>query len=565
MDERYHYRFREPYASPEDGGSPPPRYRQETVDGMLVERDLAVPMRDGVRIRVDVYRPDTADIKVPPLIAWSPYGKHSPTKYEYFPGCGVTSKDVSPYAAFEGPDPLYWVPRGYAVINVDPRGTWHSEGSATFLSPEEAQDFYDLIEWAGTQPWSNGKVGLTGVSYLAIAQWRVAELQPPHLAAINPWEGWTDTYREVVRHGGIPETWFWPYLQQFMGFSTVQVEDLIAETAEHPLYDAFWESKAAHPERITVPAFVVASWTDQGMHLRGTIAGFERLGSREKWLDVHGRMKWAYYYADESKQRLQDFFDHFLKGLETGVTSWPRVRLEVRERYFVGKIVEGDDWPLPETRYSKLYLDAGQGTLRPEPSGQTSTFSYHSLGGGPGPHRATFVYTFPDPIEVVGHMKLRLFMSAEDSDDLDVFVGVFKRDTQGNFVYFPHYQIHDDGPVALGWIRASHRELDEAASTEFRPVLSHRRERTVQRGEVVELNIEIWPSGTHFDQGEQLVLVVQGTDINRYPKDVLYARHEESVNRGLHRLHTGGPHDSHLLLPLVAARPSRSTPASSVG
>src|SRR5690606_9981966 len=177
---------------------------------------------------------------------------------------------VSNYAAFEGPDSLYWVPRGYAVVVIDKRGNWYSEGKATFLSPEEAEDFYDAIEWAGTQPWSNGKVGSTGVSYLASSQWRVAELNPPHLAAINPWEGWADTYREVAYHGGMPDTWFWPYLWDRWGASSTEIEDWEAEMKEHPFFDAFWTSKASQYERIKVPAFVVASWTDQGLHTRGT-------------------------------------------------------------------------------------------------------------------------------------------------------------------------------------------------------------------------------------------------------------------------------------------------------
>lgn len=508
-------------------------------------------MRDGVSIFVDLFRPENESKAVPPLIAWSPYGKHSPTKYEYFPGCGVTSKDVSPYAGFEGPDPVYWVPQGYAVINVDPRGTWYNKGSATFISPEEAQDFYDLIEWSGTQPWSNGKVGLTGVSYLAIAQWRVAELQPPHLAAINPWEGWTDTYREVARHGGIPETWFWPFLQTFMGFSTTQVEDLIAEAKEHPLYDAFWESKSAHPERITVPAFVVASWTDQGMHLRGTVGSFRKLASREKWLDVHGRMKWAYYYAPENKKRLQEFFDHFLKGIKTSVTEWPKVRLEIREKYYVGKIVEADEWPVARTQYTKFYLNAKETKLQREPTVQQSVASYDSLGSGPGPHRATFEYIFERPTDIVGYMKARLFMSTDESDDMDVFISTWKLDANGTVVFFPLYQIHNDGPVALGWMRASHREMDEQSSTEFQPVLAHQRELKLSPGEIAELNIEIWPSATHFEGGERLLMVVQGTDANKYPKQVLYARHEDNVNKGKHNIHTGANRASYLSIPVL--------------
>lgn len=554
IEDTYEYRFRKPSATPEQGGSETPRHRQLTENGMLIERDLGVAMRDGTRILVDLFRPADEETAVPPLIAWAPYGKHSPTKYEFFPGCGVSSADVCPYAMFEGPEPSYWVPRGYAVIHVDPRGTWHSPGVATFLSPEEAQDFYDLVEWAGTQPWSNGKVGLTGVSYLAVSQWRVAELQPPHLAAINPWEGWTDTYREVVRHGGMPETWFWPFIQNFMAYSTTEVEDLLAETKEHPLYDAFWDSKAAHPERITVPAFVVASWTDQAMHLRGTIDGFCRLSSTAKWLDVHGRKKWAYYYSPQSKARLQEFFDHFLKGLPTGVIEWPRVRAEVRERHSFGRLISGDGWPLPATEYEKLSLDASGGSLENEPVEVESATTYHSLGGGPGTHRATFEYTFLEATDVVGHMKARLFMSTDRSTDMDVFVAVWKLDSNGEPVYFPHYQIHDDGPMALGWLRASQRELDEAASSEAQPVLAHLREKPVAPGEVVELNVEIWPSGTHFDPGERLLLIIQGTDVNKYPQSVLYARHEDTVNAGMHTVHTGGGRNSYLVLPVLRSQ-----------
>ena len=182
--------------------------------------------REHLRRRVSPGRREP----VPPIIAWTPYGKHIPFDPKRFLNAGVKDEHVSDYTAFEAPDPTFWVPHGYAVVVVDTRGTWYSEGTAHYLAPEEAQDFYDAIEWAGTQPWSNGKVGLSGVSYLAQLQWRVAELNPPHLAAINPWEGWTDTYREVATHGGIPDTHFWPALWNRWGASTTMIEDLEAET-----------------------------------------------------------------------------------------------------------------------------------------------------------------------------------------------------------------------------------------------------------------------------------------------------------------------------------------------
>ncbi len=239
-----HRRFRAPLSAPESRGGSAPLYRRTIERAMIVERDVAVTMRDGVRLFVDVYRP-LDERPAAPLIAWGPYGKHTPNEPARFPYAGLNAEHMSPITPFEGPDPVYWVPRGYAVVTVDPRGLWYSEGIATYLSPEEAQDFYELIEWAGVQPWSNGKVGLSGVSYLASSQWRVAELNPPHLAAINPWEGWADTYREVAYHGGIPDTWFWPYLWTRWGASSTMIEDWHAEMQEHPYFDAFWASKAA--------------------------------------------------------------------------------------------------------------------------------------------------------------------------------------------------------------------------------------------------------------------------------------------------------------------------------
>jgi putative CocE/NonD family hydrolase len=143
-----------------------------------------------------------------------------PSIGKIYPSSGVRPEWNSPLTTFEAPDPEYWVPHGYAIVVAGIPGTWYSEGPATYLSPEEAGAYADLVEWAGTQPWSNGRVGLSGVSYLTQTQWRVAELNPAHLAAINPWEGWTDTYREVVRHGGIPETCFWPYIWDRWGAST---------------------------------------------------------------------------------------------------------------------------------------------------------------------------------------------------------------------------------------------------------------------------------------------------------------------------------------------------------
>ena len=551
------YVFRPPYAAPESRAGRPPRPRTETHPGMLIDRDVAVPVSPGEPLYADVYRPDSP-VPAAPLIAWSPYGKHNPAPIGIlYPRSGVKAEHTSPLTTFEAPDPQYWVPHGYAIVVADIPGTWYSRGRATYCSPAEAQAFAQLIEWAGTQPWSNGRVGLSGVSYLTTSQWRVAELSPPHLAAINPWEGWSDTYREVVRHGGIPETWFWPYIWQRWGASVTEIEDLAA-TAAHPFYDDFWRSKSADLEKITVPAFVVASWSDHGLHSRGTLEGFRRISSAHKWLDVHGRKKWAYYYDPDSVERQRVFFDYFLLGRGPGPVDWPAVRMEARESYYRGRHRTASQWPPAETEYRTLYLRApagagAAGTLEAEPGGTQEQVSYDSLGSGLAPRRAEFEITFAAPAELIGHTTATLYLSSPEAEDLDVFVALFKLDAGGAQVGFPYYAQFEDGPAAVGWQRASHRELDPARSTPYLPVLAHQRALPVPAGEIVRLDIEVLPSGTRFEAGEKLLLVVQGTDVNRYPKPAVYARHEDTVNNGPHVLHTGGRFASRLVIPVLPA------------
>ena len=546
------YKFRAPISAPEERGGKPPHYRREKRDGMIIEWDLAVPLRDGVKIYIDLFRPADETTPVPPIIGWGPYGKHGHTRYtDTFPNWGGDQSKLSPYTAFEAPDPVAWVAKGFAIINPDPRGTWYSEGNATFLSPEEAQDYHDLIEWAGTQPWSNGKVGLTGVSYLASSQWAVAATNPPHLAAINPWEGWSDSYREVVRHGGIPETFFWGYIPNRWGFSVTSIEDLKAATQEHPFLDAYWQSKIADFSKIDVPAYVCASWTDHGMHTRGTLEGFKRISSKRKWLEIHGRKKWAYYFEPKSVARQQQFFEHVLKGKKNKVATWPKVWLEVRERFFVGEMKAENEWPIKRTKYTALYLDGAGGTLKRRPLAKKSVVRYDSERRGRGVGRAEFDHTFDKATELVGHMKLKLWAEADGGDDMDIFVAIQKLDAGGKVVPFAFWAHFDDGPVALGWLRASHRELDPKKSTPYQPVLTHRREMKIKKGEIVPLEIEIWPSGTVFEKGEKLRVVVQGSDIYDYPKPTSADRHEDRVNRGHHLIHTGGEYDSHLLIPVV--------------
>ena len=549
----FEYRYRTLRNSiAERGGPQRPAPRIERVGELIVHRDTPVPTRSGKVIWADVFLP--ADGRPAPAIAsWSPYGKANPSPIgTRFPRSGVRDDQLSDLVSFEAPDPPYWVSQGYVVIAADMTGLWHSTGPAHFMAPEEAEDYYDLIEWIGTQPWCTGKVGLSGVSYLTVSQWRVAELKPPHLTCINPWEGWTDTYREVAYHGGIPETFFWPYIWDRWGATApgTLIEDLEAEYHEHPFFDDYWASKASQLEQIEVPAFVTASWTDHGLHTRGTLEGFRRISSPQKWLFVHGRKKWAEYYLAENVAKQKAFFDRFLKGIPNEVDDWAPVTVEVRNDYYDGRRLEASSWPLPNVEYTEFYL-AADGLLAPEAPSEHGTSVYDGLASGLGAHRATFRHTFTEDTDLVGHAQAELWVEAPEASDMDLFLAVFKQRADGSTVGFPYYALFEDGAAALGWLRVSAREKDEDRSLPYLPVLKHERRLPLEPDGPTRVEVEILPQGTHFAAGESLVLVIQGVDVFRYPDHLLQKAHTAYVNEGPQIIHFGGATPSRLVLPVL--------------
>ncbi|MCW2351329.1 CocE/NonD family hydrolase [Sphingobium sp. B12D2B] len=547
----YRERLRRPPNTPQFRGGRPRQHELSFRDRIRIERDIAVPTREGKPLWIDLFLPADLTGPIPVLVAWTPYGKHDPAPLAtLYPTSGVKAEWQSDLTIFEAPDPVYWTGQGYAVITADIPGTWYAETAASYFSRKEGEAHYDLIEWAGTQPWSNGRVGLSGVSYLSSSQWNVAALNPPHLAAINPWEGWSDTFNEIVRHGGIPETHFWPHIQVRWGASDTMVEDLWAFTAEHPFFDEYWQSKVPDFGRIDVPAYVVASWSDHGVHTRGTLEGFKKIASSRKWLEVHGGKKWGYYYEPASIARQTAFFDHVLKGVSNDMGAWPPIRLHVRDKAGSAIMKQSEQWPVENTQYRRLYLDAATGHMSGKPVAAEAIRSYDPLDDAA---EATFDYRFEEDCALVGHMKLKLIVSTEDADDMDVFVAVEKVE-DGEKVGFIHWAVFEDGAAAYGWLRLSRRELDAERSTEFQPVLTNTSEWKVTPGEIVEAQIEILPSGTLFRAGDVLRIRIKGRDIYQYPKPMLYMRHEDTVNRGMHHIHTGGEHDSHLLIPVVALR-----------
>ncbi|WP_191229302.1 CocE/NonD family hydrolase [Aurantiacibacter xanthus] len=540
----------DPFSARHKPPLPPADYDRRTEQGLLIERNCAIPLRDGTQIFCDLYRPEGATRDVPILLAWGPYGKHSHSNQVFWPRSGVNPEWLSTLTPFEGPDPVWWGQQGYGVAVVDPRGAWLSGGDFHHNGIQEAEDCADAIEWLGGLDWGNGKVGMTGVSYLAAIQYLVAPLKPEPLAALNPWEGFSDWYREFAYHGGILETGFLPRASDNIVYSLGRTENTWENARAHPLIDDFWESKALDLEGVTQPAYCVASWSDQGLHLRGTIEAWRRFSSEQKWLDIHGQKKWAHYYLPESRKRQLAFFDHFLRERETSIAAWPPVRIEVRDRH--GEQVERaeQEYPLARTAYRTLHLDMASRALVDEAPAEGS-LRQDAVEGS-----ASFDYRFKEETEITGEASLRLWVEAEGSDDMDLFVALEKLDSNGEKVGFIFYAFYEYGPVALGWQRVSHRALDEARSSPGRPVHTHRSEERLKPGDIVPVEIELWPFSTRFAAGESLRVIVAGADIYRREEGVMlpFPMHEETRNAGTHIFHSGGAYDSVLRLPVIPQR-----------
>lgn len=522
---------------------------------MIMEKDVAVPMSDGAVLYVNVIRPNKPG-KFPVVMSADTYGKDNKPKItnmgSLWPTLGaIPTSSITPE---ESPDPGFWVPNDYVVVKVALRGSAKSKGALYPWGLSEAKDYAEVIEWAGQQEWSNGNVGTNGVSYLAVTQWWVASLNPSHLKAMIPWEGLNDMYREIAFHGGIPDTGFYRFWYEGIvaRWPETEIEDLKKEQKLHTMFDEYWKGKQADLSAIKVPMFVCASWSTQGLHNRGTFEGFKQASSEDKWLKIHGRKEWESYYARESLEQQKEFFDYYLKGIENDWKDTPKVSYEVRDKFYRGNTKTATNFPLPNTKETALYLDGSDMTLKDLKPETSTKVSYNSEVEGKDEVR--FNKVFNEDTELTGNMKLKLWVSAEEADDMDLFVGIKKFNKQGEEVNFPDFNHIEHGQVASGWLRVSHRELNTEKSTPLQPWHKHETELKLAKNEIVPVEIEILPSSTLFKKGEQLEVVVKASEVvkgNSTPGLKTRYEHEETVNKGVHNIYAGDKYDSHLLIPVI--------------
>lgn len=527
-------------------------------------KDVPVKMRDGVTIYTDIFLPVTQE-KVPTLIAWSPYGKSAGTAPRYvglFNMLGMGNAWNSGLTKFEAPDPAYWVQHGYAVCNPDARGIAHSEGDITMIGSQEAEDCYDLIEWLAAQDWSNQKTALSGTSYLAFSQWFIAAGQPPHLTCISPTEGLQDAYRDLAYIGGIPDPNFLNRLQvNHVSATGAKREDMVAELEAYPLANhELWKDKVADVSKITVPAYIVASYSNT-LHTMGTFRSWRAIGSAKKWLRIHDTQEWPDYYNPENIEDLRRFFDYYMLDKQNGWEKTPTVRYSILD--FHGKNrtdLIAETFPPKESEIQRYYMSGRTRTLQITPDETELPLRYFPEAM---PVRVSFQTVFDKETTFIGYPKAKLFMEAENADDMDVFVWVQKIDKLGNVLsefVVPNrnaalQDFTQDGASALrykgpsGRLRASARHLDSKLATDEIPAYTFDRVEKLSEKEIVELDIVLSPIGMTYYAGETLRVMISSKDeigsvMPGTPGCI-------PNNKGIHILHTGGKYASYLQMPLV--------------
>jgi uncharacterized protein len=542
---------------------------------MIYDYNVGIPARDGTVLRANIYRP-VGSGTFPVIMSLGPYGKdrHLADRAPQL----ARELGGGPFVNWETPDPDWWVANNYVVVRIDSRGSGESPGFLAPFSQLIAQDYYDAIEWAAAQNWCTGKVGTLGVSYYGASQWAAAALKPPHLAAMIPWEAFSDAYRDLYRHGGILNNkfveWWWPetivnvqYGRNKLPKSELEANrmSVIEELRSRPLTGPFYTSWVDKLSDIEVPFLSVGNWGNIGLHLRGNVEAFCNASSKQKWLKLIVGDHVLPAFSKEAMAMQLKFFDHFLKGEANGWLDEPKVQTAVRSSEGISQR-KSNSWPLEGTQWTAMHLDGASMLLASNKPQKTTSVQYAADG------LAVSFSTAPFEIrtDIIGPLSLRLWASSSLSD-MDVFVRIRKIDLQGN-------DLVGVGPagghmaLALGWLRASHRKLDMARSLPHRPLHTHDEIQPLSPGEPVALDIEIWPTSIVFEPGSRLVLEIAGQDYekggplghgaadpNAKPVPFIHFLHNDVIDRpldrfgGTHTIHTGGIHSSCLLLPVVAA------------
>jgi putative CocE/NonD family hydrolase len=406
-----------------------------------------------------------------------------------------------------------------------------------------------------------------------------------------PWEGRADQYRDATYHGGIfgqgfVTNWFTTHMaHHLLGRAYRNNPDAFQINflwflMRHSLDTGAFRPMQAQWDRIEVPFLAAGNWSgSMGQHLRGATEGFMRAASKHKKLRLHAGTHYHAFYSDDGRNDQLRFLDYWLKDIETGAMDEPPVKLAIRHGNNAFEWRYESEWPIARTQWTKLYFDLDstektpasvQGRLAREAPARVGSHTYPASGATRAGHASSSSTSlamglarsgislqtdpFPEDTEITGPLAAVLWVSS-DTEDMDVFLTVRNIDPNGNDV-FEDGQQGQPIPITKGWLRASHRDLDPELSLPYRPYHRHVERKELEPGEVVRLDIEIWPTSMVFKKGHQLRLDVQPRDgIGSAP----FTHYHADYNVGANTIHSGPGMESYLLVPVIPPRQAPGT------
>ncbi len=518
---------------------------------IVLEENVMVKMSDGIRLAVDLYKPEIKG-KFPALFAMSPYGK----EFQRYPG-GI-------YPFVEAGNINYFVSRGYVYVIADSRGSFPSEGRWDFFDDREQQDGAELIEWAARQSWCDGNVAMIGESYYALIQYLVASLQPPSLKTIVPFDGMTDLYRDCSYHGGI-------WTQGFMAYWTVNTcrrclppegikvskkwslpEDIPTRNIFYATDGPFYQERSAATKfgKIKIPVYHGVC-PSRLVHYRGQLNAYAEINTPKKLVVAPGP-PWASFYNEETCRHITRWLDYWLKGIDTKIMDEPPVVL-----YLAGSDEwrNEDEYPLARTKWTKFYLQS---------NGKAGEPPYGLLSEKVPGKDDQDSYLYPESqkkveanLPVLGYLSPPL---KEDTDIIGPASLTFYAASNGTDTAW-FVKIDDEAPdgtikmISKGWLKASHRQVDETKSKTGQPFHTHTRPAPIEPDKIYKYEIEIWPIFRTFKAGHKIRLRIASNDSHIWDVDIFHAGVDNLVKNTIY-------HDrdfpSYLLLPVILGKSSGS-------
>ncbi len=550
---------------------------------MKVKRDVFVPTRDGTRLAVNIYYPD-AEGKFPALLSYSHYGKDiqdlpipkgTPTNFRTGNG------------GIEAGNSKYFASRGYVHVSADARGTGHSEGAWRLATTKEQEDGYDLVEWIARQPWCNGNIGMLGMSSFAMIQYLVAAQKPPHLKAIFPFEGSTDFYRSFGYRGGIFDFGFffqwWHHIPAhtiepldipdaelksmveaamknrdiqgnpniFISLEWPEKNPIMFDFAIHPHDGPFYWERSAYTkfDKIRVPTYCMSRWTTWLFHLPGAFAAYNGINAPKKLMiglpEAKGKDKYVFTVGrpwNEGHDIILRWYDHWLKGIDTGIMDEPPISILLQG---TDKWRYEHEWPLARTKWIKFYLSEGEKLSEAPPTLDEKPDSFVNLPTLKPRQKVPCVKYTTEPLdqdlEITGPSALYFHASLSEGD-ANWMVEIFDLSPDGS-----------KRLVTMGWLKASHRELNEARSKPYQPFHPHTRNIPVEPGKIYEYALEIRETSNVFKAGHRLQLIIKGQDSPYEGPEHFRETHFHLLNmkETQHTVYHTPKYQSHWLAPVI--------------